>query len=137
MNHEERKLFSKKLSDKIIRTHPDVILSCVYGSTAKITDTEWSDLDMIFIVENENKVQGKSFIYKDIVINYQMVNEGELEKTLTIPTMSWPFWMGVLNVLKIIYGDSNQLKRWFKMGYPRLLSRDNGCMYLSQNTQKI
>lgn len=87
MNHEERVLLSKELSDEVVKAHHNVILSGVYGSTIRGADTEWSDLDMVFVVGSQSKSQGKSFIYKDTVVNYKLIDVEDLEKILTAPTM--------------------------------------------------
>ncbi len=133
MNHEERESFSRVLSDKVVKAHRNVILSGIYGSTVRGTDTKWSDLDMLFVVEGKN--QEKSFVYKDTVVNYKMISVEELEKILTIPTMDWPFWMGILDVLKVIYGNPLQVKRWLEIG--QNLSRNRLRDILEENLPSL
>ena len=117
MDHVERISLAKNVSDKFFENHgKDVILSGIYGSTARGEDVEWSDLDILFIVNNDNKIEEKSFLYKGTVVGLRILKMEDLETVLTTPTVDWPFWMGTLQILKIIRGDREMVKGLIKKG---------------------
>jgi hypothetical protein len=117
MEHEERIQLAQSLCARMVARHPgDIILGGVYGSTARGTDTRWSDLEMLFVVRNGSKVEGKEFLYHGTAIGYQVMEQGKLEELLTNPSLKWSFWMGVLSVLKVLHGDPEQVRAWMQLG---------------------
>ena len=93
MRHEERMHLAQDLCARMVATHPgDVILGGVYGSTARGTDTRWSDLEMLFVVHDGSQAAGKNFIYRGIAIGYQVIERPKLERLLTNPPLEWPVW---------------------------------------------
>lgn len=121
MDHEERISLAQTVCDRFVGQYTDdVIIGGVYGSAAKGSDTEWSDLEMLFVVQDGCKAQGQQFLYRDITVNYSVLKRSKLENILNHPylegDMGWPFWMGVLCVLKILYGDKSQVNSWLQMG---------------------
>jgi kanamycin nucleotidyltransferase len=108
---------AQDLCARMVATHPgDVMLGGVYGFTARGTDTRWSDLEMLFVVHDGSQVVEKSFIYRGIAIGYQIIERLKLEKLLTNPPLEWPYWMGVLSALEVLYGDPEQLQAWLRLG---------------------
>lgn len=117
MEREERIQLAQDLCARMIANHPgDIILGGVYGSTARRTDTRWSDLEILFIVRDGSKVEGKEFLYRGTAIGYQVIEQRKLEELLTNPSLKWPFWMGVLSVLKVLHGDPEQVRVWLRLG---------------------
>ncbi len=117
MTHEERIQLARDLCDRMVVCYPeDVILGGVYGSTARGTDTAWSDLDMLFVVRDESQVVGKYFIFRNIAVGYQVITQRKLEELLSNPSLEWPLWMGVLSVLKVLHGDTKQIQAWLRLG---------------------
>ncbi|MGB3479375.1 MAG: hypothetical protein WBB67_09460 [bacterium] len=121
MDHEERMSLAQTVCDRFVDKYRDnVIIGGVYGSAAKDSDTEWSDLEMLFVVQDKCKAQAQQFLYRGIAVNYSVLKRGKLENILNHPClegdMGWPFWMGVLCVLKILYGDQSQIDSWLQMG---------------------
>jgi hypothetical protein len=117
MEHEERIQLAQDLCARMVARHPGaILLGGVYGSTARGTDTQWSDLEMLFVVRNGSKVGGKEFLYRGTAIGYQVIEQGKLEELLTNPSLKWPFWMGVLSVLKVLHGDPEQVRAWMQLG---------------------
>ena len=110
------------LCARMVAQYPnEIIVGGVYGSTARGTDTYWSDLEMIFVVRGGSKIEGKHFIYRDIAVGYRAIERGKLERLLSNPSIEneglrWPFWMGVLSVLKVLYGDPAQVRAWLQLG---------------------
>ncbi len=115
MDHHERYQLALDLTARMAAAHP-VILGGLYGSTARGTDTPWSDLELWFVVEDDCPAQGKHFVYRDISVGYQVYRERELLAILTQPDERWPFHMGVLSVLKTLHGDPAAVARWLAAG---------------------
>ena len=108
---------ARNLCTRMVARHPGaIILGGVYGSTAWGTDTQWSDLEMLFVVRNGSRVEGKEFLYRGTAIGYQVIERGKLEELLTNPSLKWPFWMGVLSVLRVLHGDPEQVRAWMQLG---------------------
>lgn len=102
---------------RMVANHPgDIILGGVYGSTAQGTDTRWSDLEMLFVVRDGSEVEGQEFLYRGTAIGYQAIEQRRLEELLTSPSLKWPFWMGVLSMLKVLHGDPEQVRAWMQLG---------------------
>lgn len=117
MKHDERMQLARDLCARTVARHTgNIILGGVYGSTARGTDTDWSDLELLFVVRNGSKVVGKHFIYRDIAVGYQVIERQKLEELLNTPYFEWPFWMGVLSVLKVLYGNPEQIEAWLRLG---------------------
>jgi kanamycin nucleotidyltransferase len=117
MQHEERMQLAQGLCARMVARHSDaILLGGVYGSTARGTDTRWSDLEMLFVVRDGSKAEGEEFLYRGTAIGYQVIEQGKLEELLTNPSLKWPFWMGVLSVLKVLHGDPEQVRAWMQLG---------------------
>jgi kanamycin nucleotidyltransferase len=121
MDHEERMTLAQTVCDRFVGQYTDdVIVGGVYGSAAKGSDTDWSDLEMLFVVKDGCKAQGKQFLYCGIAVSYGVLKRRQLEKILKHPCLEgdtgWPFFMGVLSVLKILHGDRAQVDSWLQMG---------------------
>lgn len=117
MTHEERWRLAEDLCARMAATYPeDIIVGGVYGSTAKGTDTPWSDLELLFIVQGKSNVQSQHFIYRDTAVGYEVIKKGELNVHLVTPTVKWPYWMGVLSVLHVLCGDPEQIRVWSNLG---------------------
>jgi hypothetical protein len=71
---------------------------------------------MLFVVRDGSKIEGKEFLYRGTAIGYQVIEQRKLEELLTNPSLKWPFWMGVLSVLKVLHGDPEQIRAWLELG---------------------
>lgn len=117
MRHEERWRLAEDLCTRMARTYPDdLIIGGVYGSTARATDTEWSDLELQFVVRTGSPARTRHFIYRGIAVLLEVTDQGTLEEILTAPSLKWPFYMGVLSVLKVLYGDQERVQAWLRLG---------------------
>jgi len=90
----------------------EVLLGGICGSTARDTDTEFSDLEMLFIVKNELKAKTFDFAYEGMPVGVTVLKVSDIEKDINEIKMDWPLKMGRLFNLKVIHGDSAILKRF-------------------------
>jgi len=121
MKHEERFELAQLLCARMVSEYPgDILLAGVYGSTAAGTDTPWSDVEMMFTVRNGSRIPGKRFIYRSIALGYRVIEHARLQELLTSPSLDlgyrWPFWMGLLSSLNVLYGEAGQVREWLALG---------------------
>lgn len=116
MNHKERVNLANKLSELILKKYGDeILLGGIYGSTAKGTDTEYSDLEMFFIVKNECKMESFSFAYEGMPVSVCVQKLADVEKDIAEIDLDWPLKMGRLFNLKTTCGDTSILKRFRRL----------------------
>lgn len=83
MDHEERMTLAQTVCDRFVGQYSDDVIICgVYGSAPKGSDTEWSDLEMLFAVQDGCKAQGQQFLYCGIVVSYSVLKRSKLENIL-------------------------------------------------------
>jgi hypothetical protein len=117
MNHQERWALAEGLCRRIVERYPgQVVVGGVYGSTVRGTDTEWSDLEMFFVVQDGCEAQGKHFSYRGTAAGYRVYERSKLEEIVQNPGLEWPFHMGLLSVLHLLHGDPAQIEAWLDMG---------------------
>jgi hypothetical protein len=121
MNHKERIHLARELCNRFVGKYgADVIIGGVYGSTARGLDIESSDLEMLFIVRDACNAKGQQLVYRGMPVFYSVTARLEIEKKITSPSLdgvfNWPFWMGVLSVLKVMHGEQSQVTAWLEMG---------------------
>ena len=116
LNHMERVNLANKLSELLLKKCGDeILLGGIYGSTAHGTDTEYSDLEMFFIVKNECKAKDFSFAYESMPVNVCIRKLADVEKDINEIELDWPLKMGRLFNLKITCGDASILKRFRRL----------------------
>lgn len=119
LNHKGRANLADKLTKILLRKcGDDILLGGIYGSTAKGTDTEYSDLEMFFVVKNECEVQSFSFAFESMPVSVCVRRLADVERDISEIELDWPLKMGRLFNLKITCGDAIILKR-----FGRLLER--------------
>lgn len=116
MNHEERIQIAKRLTSRMLEKYGShILLGGIFGSTAKNTDTEYSDLEMLFIVKNESKAKSFDFAYKGMPVTVLVKKVADVEKEIREIELHWPLKMGTLFNLKVICGDRAILERFRKL----------------------
>ncbi len=82
MKREERQQLAKALCDHMAaKLQGGLILGGVYGSTARQIDTEWSDLELFFVVRAQGEESARHFLFRNIVVGYRSVAQNNLETT--------------------------------------------------------
>lgn len=116
MNHEERVDLARKLTELLLEKYGDeILLGGIYGSTAKGTDTEYSDLEMFFIVMDESDAKTFDFAYKRTPVHVEVKRLSKVEREITGVEIGWPVKMGTLFNLKITCGDKAILKKFRRL----------------------
>lgn len=117
LTHEERFQLAKDLCARLVAAYPEqILLGGVYGSTARGTDTPWSDLEMLFVVTDDCPALSQNVIYQTMALGYVVFRESELKRQLTTPSRGWPLLMGILDSLVVLHGDPGQIQTWLAMG---------------------
>ena len=121
MEHEERQRLAEDLCSRFVAEYgADVLLCGLYGSTARGSDTAWSDLEMLFITRDGCAASGQHLVFRGMPVSYMVMTAGKLEQVLSNPSIEsdcgWPFFMGVLNVLKVLHGQDSLLEGWLRLG---------------------
>jgi len=116
MNHDERVQTANKLTALMVKKYgDDILLGGIFGSTAKGTDTEYSDLEMFFVVKEKSKAKSFDFAYKGMPVTVVVEKVSQVERDITEIELDWPLKMGRLFNLKITCGSSLILKRFRKL----------------------
>lgn len=112
MRHKERIQIIEEIIKKLVHKYKkEVILGGVYGSVANDTDAEYSDIDLLFIVENASRAKSFNFRYKNIVVNSHIQKIKDAKKEIKDVDLSWPFKMGGMFNIKVLYGNKNFLDK--------------------------
>lgn len=115
MNHEERLQLAHDLCARMVERYGDeILLSGIYGSTARESDTEHSDLELLFIVRDRCRAQEKHIVYRGTAVGVHVLQRRQLKDILANPSLRWPYWMGVLSALKVLHGDPAQRDTWLQ-----------------------
>jgi hypothetical protein len=116
MNHEERVNLASNITSKFLTKYrEDILLGGIYGSTAKGTDIEYSDLEMFFIVKDDSIAKTFEFAFKGTPVHVEVRKLSKLERDITEIDIEWPLKMGRLFNMKITTGDKTILKKFKKM----------------------
>lgn len=116
MNHDRRVDLANRLTELLLEKYgDDILLGGIYGSTAKGTDTEYSDLEMFFIVKDESNAKTFDFAYKRTPAHVEVKKLSKVKKEITEVEIGWPVKMGTLFNLKITCGDEAILKKFRKL----------------------
>jgi len=129
MNHEERVETANKFTEMMVKKYrDDILLGGIFGSTARGTDTEHSDLEMFFVVRDESEAKSFDFAYKGMPVTVAVEKVSEVEKDITEIELEWPLKMGRLFNLKITCGDHTILKRFKSLLESVPQSKFNQCI---------
>lgn len=116
MNHEERIQIANRLTNMMIEKYGgDILLGGICGSTARNADTEYSDLEMLFILRDECKAKSFDFTYKGIPVEVLVKKVADVKKDIEEIRLDWPLKMGTLFNLKITCGDKAILESFRKL----------------------
>lgn len=99
MNYEKRVDLASRLTELLLKkSEVEIILRGIYCSTAKGTDTEYSDLEMFSIVKNESKAKSFSLACESIPVNVCVRKLVDVERNINEIELDWPLKMGRLRL---------------------------------------
>ena len=117
MDPTDRYQLAQDLCRHMAEHYPqELLVGGVYGSTARGTDTSWSDLELWFVVQDGCPARGQHLIFQGTAAGYRVYERSALEAILTHPSERWPFHMGVLSVIQVLQGDPALIDTWLAMG---------------------
>ncbi len=121
MKHLERIELAEHILKKLKKKHGNKILvGAVYGSVAKNTDSEKSDLDILIISKKESKFIEDKFMVKNIPVSYWSKNIDDIENVIKYPSFDdWPWALNTFLNFKTIIGD-NKIQKKLKDHYKKL-----------------
>ena len=90
MDHEGRMELARRVTDYVLRRHPEVIAVAVHGSTAKAEDREHSDLEMFAITRGKSETRGYGVIHEGIVVEIELISEEDATRGAGTTGMNWP-----------------------------------------------
>ena len=106
-------------------------LAGLYGSTARNTDTLWSDLELLFVVQDGEQATDISALYQGTAVSLRVYTVSSLEHLILHPDGRWPMTMGILSALAVLNGDPGAHRSLAGVGGPGT----DGC--LSQALTRI
>jgi predicted nucleotidyltransferase len=115
LTHPERVALAEAVCARVAACHPEVIVAGIYGSTARGTDTPWSDLELLFVTMDGSSLPNRQFIYRDTAVSLVAIEERRLEQAIANPH-GWEYWMGVLSSLRLLHGREDQIRKWTATG---------------------
>lgn len=80
----------------------------IYGSTAIGRDTEFSDIEMMYVLQPGISSKTTTFLYHGIPIEVNLVSYDDLEQSLSEIDLRLPLLMGNLASLQLLAGDNQQ-----------------------------
>jgi len=90
MDHERRMALARRVTEYVLRRHPDLIAVAVHGSTAKSEDREHSDLEMFAVTRCRTETRGYGTIHEGIVVEIELVSEEDAMREAGTVTGKWP-----------------------------------------------
>ncbi len=91
MNHERRVALARRITDHLLKRHPDIVAVTVEGSTAHSEDREHSDLEMSVITKGAPDTDFYQLMYEGIVIEIAFNSEEDVRRSATSIDYDWPF----------------------------------------------
>lgn len=93
MERKEKIEVAKKISKNILKRYGKEIKAiAIYGSLAKKTDLEYSDIELFIVTKKDLSSKNKYLIYKNVPLMYWFITSKEIEEMLKNPKGEWPDW---------------------------------------------
>lgn len=116
MNHDERMRLADHINRHVIELYGDiVVLSGVYGSTARGEDVSNSDLEMLFVTEDLIRIRRSQSLHHGVLISLVLIRRESLERSLSEKPAAAPYWLSVLTSLQVLHGDGARVDDWVRM----------------------
>ncbi|MFC4769009.1 hypothetical protein [Effusibacillus consociatus] len=106
----------------------------IYGSTAIGRDTEFSDIEMMYVLQPGTAERAKTFLYQGVPIEINFVPLDQAERRLEELTLQVPFFMGNLANLQLLVGD-NKLRDDILTKYQQLPQEQIARFFLDHGSE--
>lgn len=94
MDHDARVRLARRVTDFVLRKHPDTVAVGVHGSTAKGEDRDHSDLDMFAITRGISGTRAYEIVHEGIVVEVQVSSLDDALRDAASFGSWWPFDAG-------------------------------------------
>ncbi|WP_018133314.1 kanamycin nucleotidyltransferase C-terminal domain-containing protein [Effusibacillus pohliae] len=109
MQHGDRIKVVRGIHIRVQHAYKNSILfGGVYGSTAIGRDTEFSDIEMMYVVKEGGPQADKTFLYRGIPIEVNLLPIARIHRRLAEPDLQLPWLMGNLAALQLLAGEEKQ-----------------------------
>ncbi len=116
MDRTERLGLAYRLCDRAVEKYGGrIVLGGLYGSPVRGTDTEWSDLDLLFVVHDGAEMSSRQCLVHGTNVHWDVWEETSLLRQIERPNARWPFVVGVLDALRLVHGSPAQVAAWLDM----------------------
>lgn len=113
MEHGDRIKAVRGIHIRIQKTYADsVLFGGVYGSTATGRDTEHSDIEMMYIMQERFSSGTIAFLYRGLPIEVNLFGADLIRTWIEQPSLHTPVYMGNLQNLQLLSGDNRQRQEW-------------------------
>lgn len=114
LNHDARLALAHTVTAQFTARHRTV-LAGLYGSTARNADTPWSDLELLFVVQDSEPATGIDALYQGTAVGLRVYTVAALEHLILHPDSRWPMTMGILAALTVLHGDPGLIDHWLEL----------------------
>ena len=111
------KKLAQHLCKRYIDDYPnDVLVAGIYGSYAKGKATPTSDLELVIITQPGCLLKERTFLLQQLPVGIFVSPLDKLEAIVSVPSLRWPFQMGVLAILEVLEGDGQIIEHLLELG---------------------
>lgn len=82
-----------------------ILFGGVYGSTALGRDTEFSDIEMMYVMKGDQPSETKTFLYRGLPIEINLISLEEVNQQIETLTILTPVHTGNLRNLQLLIGE--------------------------------
>jgi hypothetical protein len=135
LNHEAKVKVAGRLADELKRSYGRNVLAILLdGSVARCEDTEYSDLELRIVTGKRLRMRNMSgdgyveFVYRDLAIQLQFLEEKEVHKSISHPSVYWPLEAGAFLEPQLIKAtpDAGRVVAGFRKSYDALTPESFG-----------
>lgn len=114
MDHDGKVRIAEEIARRVAARFADTILfGALYGSVARNEDTEFSDLELVFVTREEIRLPGMSpdgyreFVYRNLQTQIEFRTKREALDLLTHIGPYWPVQVSKFLEPRVIWGDTH------------------------------
>lgn len=116
MDHEERIQIAEHLTKKVLQRYKKhILVGGLCGSTARGEDHDYSDIEILFITQNNANLKSREFLLGDINIALAFERLQDVEKRLKRVDFYWPLEISRYFCFKRLWGDEKALQRFHQI----------------------